>query len=375
MTYCKACVSRLVACLPFRAAVIMMAMITTIGAALAQEGANADIAERTVSGEEMHPVTLVIHGGAGALSPGRYTPEQETSFKAKLSEALEKGYAVLNAGGSSLDAVEMAIVTMEDSPLFNAGKGSVFTRDGKNELDAAIMDGRTLNAGAIAGVKKVRNPIRLARAVMEKSDHVMFAREGAEEFAKDNGLELVKEKYFFTDNRWRTYKEALKREKKARKAAKKARKRASNAVKHPVDFKYGTVGAVALDRSGNLAAGTSTGGMTLKQWGRVGDAPIIGAGTYADNKSCAVSATGHGEYFMRLTIARDICAQVEYGKASVVDAADDVINTRLKRLGGTGGVIVLAADGSYTMTFNTEGMFRGVKQENGYTNVAIYGEN
>jgi len=201
---------------------------------------------------------------------------------------------------------------------------------------------------------------------MEKSVHVMFTGDGAEEFAEDNGFDLINPKYFFTDGRWRTYKEALKAEKKARKSKRKS--------SLPVDFKFGTVGAVALDRDGNLAAGTSTGGMTLKRWGRVGDAPIIGAGTFADNKSCGVSATGHGEYFMRLTIARDICAQVEYGGKTVAEAADDVINGRLEDLGGTGGVIVLGADGSYALTFNTAGMFRGVKQENGTTAVAIYGE-
>lgn len=312
------------------------------------------------------PLTIVIHGGAGALSPGRYSPEQEAAYKAKLNEALDAGYSVLETGGSALDAVEAAIILMEDSPLFNAGKGAVFSRDGKNELDASIMDGRTLNAGAISGVRKVRNPIKLARTVMEKSEHVMFTGEGAEDFAEDNGYDLINPKYFFTQSRWRTYKEALKAEKAARKANKKS--------SVPVDFKFGTVGAVALDTNGNIAAGTSTGGMTLKRWGRVGDAPIIGAGTFADNNSCGVSATGHGEYFMRLTIARDICAQVEYGAKSIHEAADNVINSRLADLGGSGGVIVLGPDGDFTLLFNTEGMFRGVKQQNGPNAVAIYGE-
>ncbi len=307
------------------------------------------------------PVTIVIHGGAGALSPGRYSPEEEAAFKAKLAEALDAGYAILEQGGASLDAIEAAIVLMEDSPLFNAGKGAVFTRDGKNELDASVMDGASLNAGAVAGVTKVKNPIRLARAVMKKSEHVMFAREGAEEFATEHGLEIVKPKYFHTDHRWDAYKRALENEKKKKES------------RQPRDFKYGTVGAVALDANGNLAAGTSTGGMTLKRYGRVGDAPIIGAGTFADNKSCAVSSTGHGEYFIRLTIAREICAQVEYAGKTVDEAADDVINNRLQKLGGDGGVIVLGADGDYAMTFNTDGMFRGVK--NAVTKeVAIYGE-
>jgi beta-aspartyl-peptidase (threonine type) len=307
------------------------------------------------------PVTIVIHGGAGALEPGRYKPDEEDAFKAKLSEALNAGYAVLEDGGAALDAVEAAIVIMEDSPLFNAGKGAVFTREGKNELDASVMDGATLNAGAVAGVTNVKNPIRLARAVMEKSEHVMFAREGAEKFAKEQELEIVKPNYFWTQSRWDVYQRALAEEK---------RKKASSA---PRDFKYGTVGAVALDAKGNLAAGTSTGGMTLKRYGRVGDAPIIGAGTFADNKSCAVSSTGWGEYFIRLTIARDICAQVEYGGKSVTEAANDVIHHRLQDSGGDGGVIVLGPDGEYAMTFNSAGMFRGVKNAETET-VAIYGE-
>ena len=308
------------------------------------------------------PISIVIHGGAGALAPGRYTPEQEAAFHASLNEALDAGYAILESGGSSVDAVIGAIVVMEDAPIFNAGKGSVFTRDGKNELDASIMDGKTMNAGAVAGVTKVKNPIKLAREVMDNSVHVMFAREGAEKFAKERGLEIVKPKYFRTDHRWESYKKALKKEKNEKDAV------------LPHDFKYGTVGAVALDADGNIAAGTSTGGMTLKRYGRVGDAPIIGAGTFADNNSCGVSSTGWGEYFIRLTIARDICAQVEYGGKSVEDAANDVIHNRLENLGGDGGVIVLGNDGSYAFTFNSKGMFRGVKSATGEKMTAIYGD-
>lgn len=326
-------------------------------------------AENTSQGEvynamEKVPVTILIHGGAGALSPGRYSAETEALYRAKLNEALLAGYAILENGGEALDAIEAAIIIMEDSPLFNAGKGAVFTRNGKNELDASIMDGRQLNAGSVSRVRKVKNPILLARAVMENSVHVMFSGDGAEKFAEQQGLERVKPKYFYTDNRWRSYKEGVKAEKKARKAGKKANL--------PVDFKFGTVGAVALDSNGNLAAGTSTGGMTLKRWGRIGDAPIIGAGTFADNRSCAVSSTGHGEFFMRLTIARDICAQVEYGNVSVEAAADNVIHERLEQLGGTGGVIVLGRDGQYTMPFNTSGMFRGAMQKGQEPFVAIY---
>lgn len=312
---------------------------------------------------EPAPVTIVIHGGAGALEKGRYSEAEEAAYKAKLGEALDAGYAVLENGGAALDAVEAAIVIMEDSPLFNAGKGAVFTHDGANELDASLMDGRTKAAGAVAGLTHVKNPIRLARAVMEKSPHVMMIGKGAEDFARDQGLDLVKPAYFRTDARWRQYKDALKKEKDAAQAKKES------ALPHEV--KYGTVGAVALDRDGDLAAGTSTGGMVLKRYGRVGDSPIIGAGTYADNASCAVSATGWGEYFIRLTVARDICAQVEYGGKSIADATSDVIHRRLQQAGGDGGVIVVAPDGTFVMDFNSAGMFRGVKRGD-LKEVAIY---
>ncbi|WDI30818.1 isoaspartyl peptidase/L-asparaginase [Hyphococcus flavus] len=313
------------------------------------------------AGQQAGPLTIVIHGGAGALEPGRYTAEEEAAYKAKLTEALNAGYSVMEQGGTAMDAIVAAIVLMEDSPLFNAGKGAVFTSEGKNELDSSIMDGETMNAGAVAGVTRVKNPIKLARAVMENSEHVMFAREGAEEFAEEQGLEFVNPKYFRTERRWQSYKNALERQKQQKDSA------------LPKSFKYGTVGAVALDAHGNLAAGTSTGGMNMKKYGRVGDSPIIGAGTFADNKSCAVSSTGWGEYFIRLTIARDICAQVEYGGASVEDAADDMINNKLQSMGADGGVIVLGPDGSYAMTFNSAGMFRGVKNAE-MEEVAIYGE-
>jgi L-asparaginase / beta-aspartyl-peptidase len=331
------------------AAFAALAILTTGIAATAQDAAAP-------------PVTIVIHGGAGALAPGRYTPAKEAEFIAKLNEALDAGYAILEDGGAALDAVEAAIVTMEDSPLFNSAKGAVFTREGKNELDASVMDGATLNAGAITGVTTVKNPIRLAREVMENSVHVMFAGDGADKFAEQQGLEIVDPEYFYTEHRWKSYQEALKREKEQK----------DSSISY--DYKFGTVGAVALDAGGNLAAGTSTGGMTLKSFGRVGDTPIIGAGTFADNKSCAVSSTGHGEYFIRLTIARDICAQVEYAGKSVEDAANDVIHNRLETLGGSGGVIVLGADGAFAMVFNTDGMFRGVKSANGVNTTAIYGE-
>ena len=285
-------------------------------------------------------------------------------MKAALTEALDAGYGVLESGGSALDAVTAAVVSLEDAPQFNAGKGAVFTRDGRNELDASIMDGATKNAGAVAGVTKVKNPIKLARAVMENSRHVMFARDGAEAFAEEQGLDLVEPQYFYTERRWKALQKALEKEKNSDEKKKSAL---------PVDTKFGTVGAVALDKDGNLAAGTSTGGMTLKRWGRVGDSPIIGAGTYADNQSCAVSSTGEGEFFIRLTLARDICAQVEYGGKSVAEATQDMIHTRLTNMQAEGGVIVLGPDGEYAMAFNSKGMFRGVKTS-AEQRVAIYGD-
>ncbi|MEO1015639.1 MAG: isoaspartyl peptidase/L-asparaginase [Pseudomonadota bacterium] len=322
------------------------------------------------------PLTILVHGGAGAMEKGKYTPEQESQFKADLAAALEAGYAVLEAGGDSLDAVTTAVVMLEDSPHFNAGRGAVFTRDGKNELDASIMDGETLNAGAIAGVTRVKNPVKLARAVMENSEHVMLIGDGAETFAKEQDLDFVSPKYFRTETRWKAYQARLEQEKAAEKAAKEAERQGRLAPRYtpPHAEKYGTVGAVALDSNGNLAAATSTGGMMMKRYGRVGDVPIVGAGVYANDASCAVSSTGWGEYFIRLSVAREICAQVEYQGKSVVAAADDVIHNRLETLGGDGGVIVLGPDGAHAMTFNSKGMFRGVLTAGGAPEVAIYAE-
>ena len=291
---------------------------------------------------------IAIHGGAGTITRASMTPEREKAYRAKLAEALEAGRAVLAAGGQALDAVEAAIVVMEDSPLFNAGKGAVFTADGRNELDASIMDGRTLNAGAVAAVRHVKNPIRLARQVMERSPHVLLAGEGAEVFAREVGVQLVPATYFWTERRWKQLMRIQNR-----------KKGAGLLLDHDADHKYGTVGAVALDAAGNLAAGTSTGGLTNKAWGRIGDSPIIGAGTYASNASCAVSGTGQGEYFIRLTIAREVCALVEYRNLPLQQAADEVIQRKLKRLGGAGGVIALGRDGTIAFSFNTEGMYRG----------------
>jgi beta-aspartyl-peptidase (threonine type) len=294
------------------------------------------------------------------------SPEREAEYRARLTEALNAGYAILDRGGPALEAVTAAINIMEDSPLFNAGKGAVFNADGICELDASIMDGRTQAAGAIAGVHHIRNPINLARDVMLKSPHVMMAGEGAEKFAKSLGYELVPNEYFQTD--WR--REQLK------KAQAKDGKERTAAV--PADYftrtlRWGTVGCVALDKAGNLAAGTSTGGMTNKKFGRVGDAPIIGAGTYAHNATCAVSATGWGEYFIRVGVARDIAAQMEYKGTPLPEAAAATI-AKVGQLGGDGGVIALDAQGNIAMEFNSPGMYRAAKLSNRPTFVAIYGD-
>lgn len=281
---------------------------------------------------------LVIHGGAGVILKENLSPELEEAYRSKLNEAMDVGESILSQGGSALDAVEQTIHVMENSPLFNAGKGAVYTHQGKNELDASIMDGSNLQAGSVAGVCNVKNPISLARKVMTHSDHVMLSGKGALQFATEMGLEIVDSGYFHTERRWKSLQEALE-------------KQAEN--------KYGTVGCVALDKHGDLAAGTSTGGMTNKRYGRIGDAPIIGAGTYASNQSCAVSATGHGEFFIRYTVAREIAALMEYQDMNLQEAAEEVILNRLKPVGGDGGVIAVDHQGSIAMVFNTPGMYRG----------------
>ncbi len=285
---------------------------------------------------------LVIHGGAGSILKKNMTPEKEAACEAKLLEALKKGYGILESGGSSIDAVTAAINILEDSPLFNAGKGAVLTEKGIAELDASIMEGKTLMAGAVAGVTHVKNPINLARLVMEKSPHVMMIGNGAEEFGKENNVEMVENEYFITKERWEQYLRM-----------KKSLEEKAKAEKH------GTVGCVALDKEGNLAAGTSTGGMMMKKFGRVGDAPIIGAGTYANNSTCAVSATGHGEYFIRLGVAKDISSLMEYKNMSLLNSAEEVINKKLTALKGDGGVIAIDKNGNIAMPFNTPGMYRG----------------
>ena len=271
-----------------------------------------------------------------------------------MLNALQAGYDILESGGPSLDAVNAAINILEDSPLFNAGKGAVFTSAETHELDASIMDGNTLNSGAVAGVKHTKNPINLARLVMEESKHVMMAGEGAETFGKQHGVEFVDQDYFFTESKRKSLEEA------------RANENSPSSLSTEDNYRYyGTVGAAALDKSGNLAAGTSTGGMTNKRWGRIGDSPIIGAGTYASNQSCAVSATGHGEYFIRLSVARDIAALMEYKGLSVEDASQEVIHEKLTDLGGGGGIIAIDKDGRMAMPFNTPGMRHGYVNSSG----------
>lgn len=311
---------------------------------------------------------IVIHGGAGTILKENMTPELEKAYKEILEKAIKIGYKILKDGGTSLDAVEKTINILEDSPLFNAGKGAVFTNERKNELDASIMDGKTLNAGAVAGVTTVKNPINLARAVMEKSNHVMFAREGAEAFAKEQGIALVSPDYFYTENRMNALKKAQEREKI------ELDHDTNTVFNNPTtaDYKFGTVGCVALDKDGNLASGTSTGGMTNKRWGRVGDSPIIGAGTYANNKTCAVSSTGWGEYFIRGVVAYDIAAMMEYGNKSLQEAAQEVIQNKLPALGGDGGIVAIDAKGNVAMEFNTAGMYRAHINKEGQLTVKIY---
>ena len=310
------------------------------------------------SGETRSPeraaYSLAIHGGAGTILRAEMSPEKEAAYRAALDTALNIGETVLSDGGTALDAVEQTISWLEDCPLFNAGKGAVFTHEGKNELDASIMDGRGQQAGAVGGVTNVRHPIRLARAVMERSPHVFLSGRGAEQFAGENGLEIVDPKWFFTQNRWESLQKALQQE-----AGQNNKHGQLKLPDHNPDHKFGTVGCVALDREGHLAAGTSTGGMTNKKWNRIGDSPVIGAGTYADDAACAVSCTGHGEFFIRYAVAHDVWALMMYKGLSLADAADLVINKKLVEKGGQGGLIAVDKDGHIAMPFNSEGMYRG----------------
>lgn len=314
---------------------------------------------------------LVIHGGAGTIARETMTPEREAAYRTALESALRAGHAILADGGEALDAVVAAVLVLEDDSLFNAGKGAVFTNAGTHELDAAIMDGPTLRAGSVAGVTNVKNPIRLARAVMDQSEHVFMIGRGAEEFARAQGLEIVPQSYFRTEARWQALQDAQARE-----------RRTEVPPSHDEDashvspnlHRFGTVGAVALDRRGRLAAATSTGGMTNKRWGRVGDVPVIGAGTYA-NRNCGVSGTGWGEYFIMNTVARDICARMELGNLTLQAAADEVIQTLLPaQAQDTGGIVALSSRGEIVWSFNTPGMYRGRIDQDGTLTTGIYRE-
>jgi beta-aspartyl-peptidase (threonine type) len=334
----------------------------------------------TALAQQPHKWAVVLHGGAGVIERSHMDPKTEAAYRADLETALQKAADMLDKGGSALDAVEAAIRYMEDDPLFNAGRGAVFSAAGKNELDAAIMDGSNLKAGAVADVTHTRHPITLARTVMEKSPHVMLIGSGADEFAAQNSLEMVDPSFFFTERRWQGLVEELKKEGKpipprpagAPPAPTKPVAEVMFPPESPEAHKFGTVGVVVLDKQGNIAAGTSTGGLTAKMWGRVGDSPIIGAGTYADNRSCAVSGTGTGEYFIRLTVGRTICALVRYKGLGLQEAADEVIQHQLTDMKGDGGIIAIDTKGDMVWSFNTEGMYRARISEGGKPEIGMY---
>ncbi|MBU2505576.1 MAG: isoaspartyl peptidase/L-asparaginase [Bacteroidetes bacterium] len=323
-----------------------------------------DIEETNFASEKVTEFGLVIHGGAGYIYPGRYSEMEERAYKEKLKEALLIGYEILKNNGTALDAVEKTIQVLEESPLFNAGIGAVLTSEKTVELDAAIMSGKNLSAGAVAGIKHIKSPISLARKIMENSPHVMMIGEGAEVFALQNGMEKVSNEYFITEDKLKEINKIHAEERK--------KKSESNLIIDSGNNKFGTVGCAALDKFGNLAAGTSTGGMANKRFGRVGDVPIIGAGTYANNKTCALSATGHGEFFIRNVVTHDISALMEYKNLSINKAASLVVMDKLEKQNGKGGVIGIDRLGNITMIFNTDGMFRGFITDKGIPNTALY---
>ncbi|WP_040249862.1 isoaspartyl peptidase/L-asparaginase family protein [Psychroserpens mesophilus] len=308
----------------------------------------------------MNTLSIAIHGGAGTLVKGMMTPELEARYKNDLKLALDKGYAILEAGGTAIDAVEVAVKVLEDSPLFNAGKGSVFTATESHEMDASIMDGNTLNAGAVSLITGIKNPISLARDVMEKSEHVFLAGEGAMQFAKELDYTIENDTYFYDDFRHQQWLEIKDTDRFQLDHAKKK------------DSKFGTVGAVACDQDGNIAAATSTGGMTNKKWGRVGDSPMIGAGNYANNKTCAISCTGSGEFFIRGVVAYDVSCLMEHKNMSLKAASEEVIHKRILDIGGDGGLIAVDTKGNIAMPFNTEGMYRASKTSEGEEDISIY---
>ena len=308
----------------------------------------------------MNTFSIAIHGGAGTLVKGMMTTELENQYKAALKEALDAGYSVLESGGTSVDAVEKAVIVLEDSHLFNAGKGAVFTADETHEMDASIMNGKNLNAGAVSLISGIKNPISLACAVMEKSEHVFLAGEGAMQFAKMNNFAIETASYFYDDFRHKQWLEIKDTDSFQLDHTKKK------------DSKFGTVGAVACDADGNIAAATSTGGMTNKRFGRIGDSPVIGAGNYANNKTCAISCTGSGEFFIRGVVAYDVACLIEHKEMSLLEAANEVIHKRILEIGGDGGLIAVDAKGNIAMPFNTEGMYRATKSSNGKEEISIY---
>ncbi|WP_410006664.1 isoaspartyl peptidase/L-asparaginase family protein [Aequorivita nionensis] len=346
----------------------LIALFLLIGCKNKEKSSFENINTSKNSIEKTENFGIVIHGGAGTILKENMSDSLEAAYKAKLKEAISAGYEILKNGGTSLEAVTHTINVMEDSPLFNAGKGAVFTHEGSNELDASIMDGATLNAGAVAGVKHIKNPIDLARDVMQKSEHVMLYGAGAEEFAKTLGYKLMDTSYFYTKNRYESLQKVLEKEKS------KNEKKVSFEDSYIKNSKFGTVGCAALDKHGNLAAGTSTGGMTNKRWNRIGDAPIIGAGTYANNTTCAVSSTGWGEYFIRSVVAYDISALMEYKGMTLQEAASEVIQEKVPALGGDGGIVAIDKDGNVAMEFNTAGMYRATMNSEGELIIKIYKE-
>lgn len=347
---------------------LILAFVTFIGC---KPETPTNVVKGEEKSEKINDFAIIIHGGAGTILKKNMTDEKEKAYQNKLTEAIKIGHSILKNGGTSKEAVIKTIQVMEESPLFNAGKGAVFTHEETNELDASFMDGKTLNAGAVAGVTNVKSPIELAVKVMTDSDHVMLSGKGASVFAKEKGLEMVDPSYFYTEKRFQSLQRIKNRNKTQLDHNDK------KAAFYDADIKnakFGTVGCVALDKNGNIAAGTSTGGMTNKRWGRIGDAPIIGSGTYANNKTCGVSSTGWGEYFIRSQVAYDISAQMEYQKKSLKEATANVIQNKLTKLGGTGGVVALDKNGNMSFEFNTAGMYRASMNAKGDLVVKIYKE-
>jgi len=352
---------------------LFMIFLTLFGCKNEVDSDNVDENHRRNTHKNAKVYGIVIHGGAGTILKENLNDSLEAAYINKLTEAISVGNEILKNGGTAMEAVTKTINIMEDSALFNAGKGAVFTHDGKNELDASVMDGSNLNAGAVAGVTRIKNPIDLALSVMNDSPHVLLSGNGAEEFAEERGFQLIDPSYFYTENRYRSLQKILENEKQS--TENELNNKVSFEDAYIKDSKFGTVGCVALDQDGNLAAGTSTGGMTNKRWNRIGDAPIIGAGTYANNATCAVSSTGWGEYFIRAMVAHDISAMMEYKGVSLQEAASEVIQKKVPALGGDGGIIAIDKDGNIAMEFNTAGMYRAHMNSKGELTIGIYKEN